>query len=170
MAGLCSAVENAVGKESKLMVSKVLMLARILQATLKNLCWNLVETEWCERERMSRLRGSALAAQSQLAPCSILSWLEESSSFRRVIDKSFWVCWEMSITCARTRSSGRRQASPKLMESGGWGSSRDAAGRGGSKSWIWSLATGGRMQIIPAAGKAADVLGTCFHDCWGWQI
>lgn len=71
----------------------------------------------------------------------------------------------MSIVFAVVRSSGRCQASLKLMESGGWGSNRDAAGRGGSKSSMWSLGTGGRKRIIPAAGKAADVLGTYFHDC-----
>lgn len=76
----------------------------------------------------------------------------------------------MSIMFAGVRSSGSCQASPKLMESAGWRSSGDAAGRGDSKSWTWSLGTGGRMQIIPAVSKAADVLGTCFHDCQGWQV
>lgn len=27
----------------------------------------------------------------------------------------------------------------------------------------------GRMWIIPADIKAADLLGTCFQDCWDWQ-
>lgn len=119
-------------------------------------CWNFIETECYAGERMSCLRGSVLAAQSQLAPWDILSWLEGSSLLRRVIDRIFWVCWQMSIMFAGARSSGRCQASPKLMESAGWRSNSDAAGRGDGKSWTWSLGTG---------GKDANN-SCCQQSCW----
>lgn len=38
-------------------------------------------------------------------------------------------------------------------------------GEGAARAGLWSLGTRGKQQIIAAAIRAADVLGTCFHDC-----
>lgn len=88
MAGPGSAGENAVRKDGKLMVSKGLMVQNPSGHFEKFLLKFVGNRVMRQREDEAAQR-IMLAAQSQLAPSGILSWLEEAICLWRVIGKSF---------------------------------------------------------------------------------